>query len=682
MDYNIFLNKSAENSDIILNPLYSEGVVSKIRRRKQISNFKTINAMKKIGIIIMLALSLTAYKNESRNTNIKNEIAMNTTTINPTELDKKNIQEVVERLFTATDNRDWSVVKATMADSVYIDYTALGGSNGFKTPAEIIDVWQHVLPGFDRTVHHPHNFAIWSVGDRATATFDGHAVHYLANDIWSVFVGYDTEYIKDNGIWKIARIDVSLYQQSGNTSLPQKAIAVVKNDAVKILPQADLEKKAVIEAFFLALENRNLENVLATLDNDAIQEMPFAPENFPKVLEGINAFKNQYSGVMEYEQSYKVEYFGTNNPNDIIAKFSGRVTTNEGKPYNNSYIGVFTVKENKITKFIEHFNPKILLKSWPGLQPASYSVHDAGAATNSGVRLEKVVFNSNGVNLKGHLFLPPNFNTAEKYPATIVTGSWTSVKEQMPDTYASIMAKEGFITLTFDFRGFGESEGQPRQVEDYNIKIEDIKAAVGYLAAHPNVDVAQLSGLGVCASAGYMAYATAQDKRIKQLVMVAPWLHNPEIARTIYDMRPGGAEGLLKAAKKAKIKYASTGEMDYVLATSELDPLSAMYVPTNAFDYYLNPAKAAGKKYDNRFAVSSWESWLTFDGISAGKEIQQPVFIVHSENGALPQGTKDFYKLLRGKKDIIWLNAFSQQQLYFQADAVNAAMNKVIEFLK
>ncbi|WP_299519225.1 nuclear transport factor 2 family protein [Winogradskyella sp.] len=638
--------------------------------------------MKTTHILMALLLLVMACKSDNQVNSNENKTTMKTTVINQEEIDKENILLLTSTLFTATDNRNWEKVISTMADSVYVDYTSLGGDSGFKTSNEIVSGWQKILPGFERTVHHPHNFAIWSVGNRATATFDGHATHYLDGKEWSVFVGYDTEYIKEDDQWKLARIDATLYKQFGETSLPALAIQKVEEGKISKFVKADTNKIAVIANFFKALESRKLENILASFTTDALQIMPLSPENFPKELKGITEIKNQYKGVMSYEQTYEVEYFSTQNPNDYLAKYNGTITTNEGKPYNNSYIGLFTIENEKITKFIEYFNPNVLLNSWPGLKPLNYSVHRAGARTDSGVTLQEVTFNSNGVNLVGHLFLPPNFNSNKTYPASIVTGSWTSVKEQMPDEYASVMAKDGFITLTFDFTGFGESEGQPRQVEDYNIKIEDIKAAVDFLENHPNVDIGKLSALGVCASSGYMAHATAQDPRIKKLVLVAPWLHNPQIAKAIYDLRPGGTEGLLKAAKDAKVKYAETGVMDYVLAASELDPLSAMYVPEGAFDYYLNPAKAAGNHYDNRFAVSSWEPWLNFDGISAGNEIKQPVFIVHSESGAVPQGAKAFYELLEGKKDIVWLNQFNQQQLYFEKEAVNTAMKEVINYLK
>lgn len=106
------------------------------------------------------------------------------------------------------------------------------------------------------------------------------------------------------------------------------------------------------------------------------------------------------------------------------------------------------------------------------------------------------------------------------------------------------------------------------------------------------------------------------------------------------------------------------------------------YVPENAFDYYLNPAKAAGQYYDNRFAVSSWEPWLTFDGISAGANIEQDVLVVHSEQGAVPHGAKAFLEQLSGNKEAIWLNEYNQQQLYYESEAVNAAIGTVVEYLQ
>jgi fermentation-respiration switch protein FrsA (DUF1100 family) len=71
------------------------------------------------------------------------------------------------------------------------------------------------------------------------------------------------------------------------------------------------------------------------------------------------------------------------------------------------------------------------------------------AKTDSGKR--KVEFKSEGLVLTGNLHLPENFDETKKYKAVVVTGSWTTVKEQMPDLYAAKLAKQGFVALTFDF---------------------------------------------------------------------------------------------------------------------------------------------------------------------------------------------------------------------------------------
>ncbi|MEO0460406.1 MAG: alpha/beta fold hydrolase [Myxococcota bacterium] len=597
--------------------------------------------------------------------------------------DVEAIETLMNTLFAAVDRRDWDSAAAKMHDSVYVDYSTLGGEVGPRSPSELTRSWSSLLPGFERTVHNPHRYAIWVAGDRATATLDAIASHYLqvpdGENHWSVFVGYDTEFVKVDGDWKLARLDVSLYDQTGNTRLPQRAVARVAAGETTTLAKSS-EATQAVERFFEALEARDIEQLMATLEPDIVQHMPFAPEGFPQTLKGIDAMRQQYSGVMDYVQSYERLYYPTNDPQTVMARFAGTVTTSEGKPYNNSYVGIYTIgATGKISNFVEQFNPKILLSGWPGLSTPHFSVHKAGARRESGVTLRPVDFDSQGEKLRGHLFVPPNYDPQRRYPAVVVTGSWTSVKEQMPDEYASLLAATGVLALTFDFRGFGASEGQPRQFEDSTRKIEDIRAAVDFLAKR--TDVETIAGLGVCASSGYIAHAAAQDPRISRLVLIAPWLHNAEMARALYDARPGGTVGLLRAAEEAKTRYETTGQTQYALAASELDALSAMYVPQNAFDYYLNPAKAAGSHYANLFAIMSWKPWLTFDGISVAKDIEQPVFIVHSEHGAVPQGTKAFYSGLRGQKDIVWLDQFNQQQLYMDKEAVHTAVQEVADYL-
>ena len=598
------------------------------------------------------------------------------------EADVDRIADRIRALFRATDARDWATVATLFADSVQMDYSALGAEAQVQTPTEIVTGWQAMLPGFERTVHNPHQLAIWVTGDRATATYDALAVHFLDGEQWTVFAGYDAEFVRANGTWKIARTRLSLYEQTGNEELPARAMARVEAGEL-VAPATERPNAETVRTFFARLEEGDLDGFIELFAEDGTQLMPLAPTGFPTELRGKEALRKQYGPVTGFaSQSYPVEVIPTQDPNLVLAKYRGAITVEPGKEYNNSYVGMWAFDAaGKIATFTEFFNPNILQNGFPGQAPAHYSVHEAAATPASGVRMQTVQFDSEGDRLVGHLFLPPNFDDSRQYPAVVVTGSWTSVKEQMPDEYASLLAKDGFVTLTFDFRGWGESGGSPRQYESYERKITDIRNAATYLLAHPNTSE-ELAGLGVCASSGYMVHAVAQDDRFRKLTLIAPWLHTPGMTYALYDSRPdGGRDGLLERGRLAREAFEADGTVTYDQAVSELNPLAAMYVPGGAFPYYLNPALGAGPYYANRWAVMSWEPWLTFDAVSAAGGIDVPVHIVHSEQGAVPQGAKDFIAELPGKPEVVWLNDYNQSQLYCMPEAVHAALGRTAAWL-
>ncbi|WP_186376220.1 alpha/beta hydrolase, partial [Hyella patelloides] len=72
-------------------------------------------------------------------------------------------------------------------------------------------------------------------------------------------------------------------------------------------------------------------------------------------------------------------------------------------------------------------------------------------------QIKEVNFKSNNQNLVGNLYLPDDYQEGDKLPGVVVTGAWTTVKEQMPATYAEAMADRGYAVLAFDFLNWGES---------------------------------------------------------------------------------------------------------------------------------------------------------------------------------------------------------------------------------
>lgn len=287
-------------------------------------------------------------------------------------------------------------------------------------------------------------------------------------------------------------------------------------------------------------------------------------------------------------------------------------------------------------------------------------------------QVKDVTFKSNNQTLAGDLYLPDDYQAGTQLPGVVVTGAWTTVKEQMPATYAEEMADRGYAVLAFDFRNWGESGGEERQLENPANKAEDIIAAANYLTTRPEVDASQIAGLGICASAGYMVDAAVQSDDLQAIALVAPWLHDREIVNEVY----GGEEsvqGLIDTSRQAQARYEATGELSLVPAASMTDENAIMYQAP----YYTEADRGMIPEYVNQFNLASWEGWLTYDAIASAEDLTKPTLIVHSEAAAIPQGAKEFYRRLSAEKDELWLENISQFDFYDSPEAVSNASDAV-----
>lgn len=269
---------------------------------------------------------------------------------------------------------------------------------------------------------------------------------------------------------------------------------------------------------------------------------------------------------------------------------------------------------------------------------------------------ERLTFELDGSQLVGNLFRPVS---GGPHAAVVVAGPMTSVKEQVTGVYAAALARRGIAALAIDHRGYGESEGEPRQYEHYGRKIADLGAALNAVAAVEGIDSSKLGMAGVCLGSGYAAHVAAEQSDIvKALALVVGYYRDPQ------EMRAADASGFdekVAQGRSARMHYEATGEVITIPAVA-LDGDAAMQT-RELFDYYGTP-RAGVPNYTNAFAVMSREYFVPFDVQSAAPRIERPVCMVHSRNALSPHWAERFFEALNCEKDLHWLEGPSQVAFY------------------
>jgi len=147
--------------------------------------------------------------------------------------------------------------------------------------------------------------------------------------------------------------------------------------------------------------------------------------------------------------------------------------------------------------------------------------------------LQRVNFYSDGLRLAGLLAMPEG---GQPCSGIVLPQGTVGLKEHYRSpVILSMLADAGFAALTFDYRGFGESEGPKDQARSQIVPLEqvqDIRNALTFLAAQPDVDANRLALFGFCWGGSHSVYVGAIDPRVKCVAEVggigdgARWLRS------------------------------------------------------------------------------------------------------------------------------------------------------------
>jgi pimeloyl-ACP methyl ester carboxylesterase len=138
---------------------------------------------------------------------------------------------------------------------------------------------------------------------------------------------------------------------------------------------------------------------------------------------------------------------------------------------------------------------------------------------------ETVSIPSAGLKLHGVVRVPADVKPGEKRAAFLVLhGFGGNCESQNTLQPTRVLGEYGYVTLRFDMRGCGKSEGEFGRVICLE-QVEDLGNALTFLAAHPAVDPARIGVIGSSFGGAVAVYGGGVDDRIAAVVSNGGWGH-------------------------------------------------------------------------------------------------------------------------------------------------------------
>jgi alpha/beta superfamily hydrolase len=178
----------------------------------------------------------------------------------------------------------------------------------------------------------------------------------------------------------------------------------------------------------------------------------------------------------------------------------------------------------------------IIAAQWPAFHP----IHQ-----NSDRMEHPIHFTSQGLQLAGVLQIPDNLPPGQKCAAIVVLHGFGSNKNGGISMAASkLFAALGYITLRFDMRGCGDSQGQRGKVICME-QVQDTQAAIDFLQTRAEVDASRIGVMGHSFGAAVAIYTAGIDQRVAacvstvQLTLAESCERTPPTTwRTVRDCKP------------------------------------------------------------------------------------------------------------------------------------------------
>ncbi|CAM3326570.1 alpha/beta hydrolase [Mycobacterium intermedium] len=134
---------------------------------------------------------------------------------------------------------------------------------------------------------------------------------------------------------------------------------------------------------------------------------------------------------------------------------------------------------------------------------------------------EDVHIPSDDERLAAYVYRPEGAN--RRLPCVVMAHGFSGTRDDGLPAYAEAFRAAGYAVVLFDYRHFGASSGQPRQLLDIDRQIADYRAVVEWARQLDEVDPERIVLWGTSFSGGHVLEVAATDPRIAAVIAQVPF---------------------------------------------------------------------------------------------------------------------------------------------------------------
>lgn len=251
---------------------------------------------------------------------------------------------------------------------------------------------------------------------------------------------------------------------------------------------------------------------------------------------------------------------------------------------------------------------------------------------------DDVTFTSGDDRISAWLYRPSGSQSnGRATPLLVMAHGLGAVRTMRLDAYAEKFSAAGYACLVFDYRNFGDSEGQPRQLLDIKMQLADWAAAVTYAHTLPGVDKDRICLWGTSFSGGHVIATAARLPGIAAVVAQCPFTDSIASLRAIDPV----TVARITARAVRDMIGARAGKPPLMIPTAAKPGELGLMTAPDAYPGYLRlvPEGPAGATLHNEVTARFGLKFITYRPGRSAKRVSCPIlFCVCETDSVAPAG--------------------------------------------